>query len=182
MTILSKGLVQIYTGNGKGKTTAAFGLAWRMLGSGGRVYICQFLKPADRKTGESALAQCFAENLLLEHLDTPWNMYAADTDTTQNVRTQAAIAEKLSQIRKLAHQGLYDLMILDEIVFCLSKKIAHLKDVCAVINSRAPHVELVLTGRGAEDDLIAHADLVTCMQEIKHPYQNNIPARPGIEY
>jgi len=182
MTILQKGLVQIYTGNGKGKTTAAFGLAWRMLGVGGRVYICQFLKPPSRKTGESALAKHFPDNLQLEQLDTPWNMRTAQTDTAQAQQARKVIAEKLSQIKELAQQGLYDLMILDEIVFCLSKKLAQPEDVYAIIDTRADHVELVFTGRGADDALINRADLVTSMQEIKHPYQNNTPARPGIEY
>jgi cob(I)alamin adenosyltransferase len=182
MAILKKGLVQIYTGSGKGKTTAAFGLAWRMLGAGGKVYICQFLKPADLQTGEAALAVKLTENLTLDRLEQKWDMKAFLSDSTQTQQMQQAIAQKLSQIKKLAQQGRYDLVILDEIIFCLKNHLASFDDLQQIIQSRAAHVELVLTGSGADDKLIQLADLVTEMKEIKHPFQNGLSARQGIEF
>jgi cob(I)alamin adenosyltransferase len=182
MAILKKGLVQIYTGEGKGKTTAALGLAWRMLGTGGRVYICQFLKPADRKTGEAALAQQLAGNLTFERLDQKWDMKTFLSDADQVRTMQQAIARKLMQIKTLVQQGSFDLVILDELIFCLKANLAGWDEVRSIIHSRAESVELVLTGSGADSNLIQLADLVTEMKEIKHPFRLGQSARPGIEY
>ena len=182
MAMLKKGLVQVYTGCGKGKTTAGFGLAWRMLGAGGSVYICQFLKPADVQTGESVLAEQFSGRLRLDRLENKWNMANSFNDPEQLASMRKAIAEKLSEIKQLAGEGKYDLVILDEIVFCLSNNLAKLRDVQAVAQQRAEHVELLLTGRGADQRLLELADLVTEMSPIKHPYSKGITARRGIEY
>ena len=95
---------------------------------------------------------------------------------------QSAISEKLEQITQIALEGKYDLMILDEMIFCLEKKLACWEDVKRILDERAEHVELLLTGRGADKDLLESADLVTRMEEGKHPYQQGIPARRGIEY
>jgi len=181
LSILGKGLVQVYTGDGKGKTTAAFGLVWRMLGRGGKVYICQFLKPSGRVTGESILASQFASQLTFEQVEQDWNLYNSENDPQQRESMESAIAQKLEQINQIARAGKYDLMILDELVVCLEKKLACWENVKRILDERAEHVELVLTGRGASDDLIESADLVTQMEEIKHPYQQGIPARRGIE-
>jgi cob(I)alamin adenosyltransferase len=181
LPVLKKGLVQVYTGSGKGKTTAAFGLAWRMLGRGGTVYICQFLKPPDRETGESIFAQRFENQLMFEQLEQNWNLCNSEYNPQQRESMQSAVAEKLEQITQIAREGKYDLMILDELIVCLEKNLAQWEDVKRVLAERAEHVELVLTGRGADDELIESADLVTRMEEVKHPYQQGIPARRGIE-
>ncbi len=181
LSILKKGLVQVYTGNGKGKTTAAFGLAWRMLGRGGKVYICQFLKPSGRVTGESILARQLADRLTFEQVEQDWNLYDSERDPQQKERMQIAIADKLAQITQIAHEGIYDLMILDELVICLEKQLASWEDVKRILAARAEHIELVLTGRGAGADLMEAADLVTRMEEVKHPYRQGISARQGIE-
>ncbi len=182
MAILKKGLVQIYTGDGKGKTTAALGLAWRMLGAGGRVYICQFLKPADLETGEAALARHLAGNLTFERLDEKWDMNTFLSDADQVCTMRQAIARKLSQIQSLVREGRYDLVILDELIFCLKTNLAGWPEVRSLIQSRAASVELVLTGSGADENLIQLADLVTEMKEIKHPFRQGQSARAGIEY
>jgi len=184
MPVLKKGMVEIYTGAGKGKTTAALGLAWRMLGAGGRVYICQFLKPRDLSTGEANWAKKLQKKLPLvfDGLKEEWDMTRARTNREQFHRMQAAIAEKLTQIKAIAYAGKYDLIILDEIVYCLYNKLAHRQDVLEIIRQRAKHVEIVLTGRGADKKLMEQADLVTQMREIKHPYQKGQKARRGIEY
>jgi len=182
MAVLKKGLVQIYTGNGKGKTTAALGAAWRMMGAGGQVYICQFLKPANVETSEARLAKQFHPQLTWERLEDKWDMHSS-ADNEQNVQEmRRAIAAKLEQIKATVQAGQYDLIILDEIVFCLSKGLAKEQDITAIIESRAPQVELILTGRGADEGLIKQVDLVTEMQEIKHPYSKGISARKGIEF
>ena len=182
LPILQKGLVQVYTGNGNGKTTSAFGLAWRMLGRGGKVYICQFLKPSGRVTGESIFARQFESQLTFEQVEQDWNVYNSERDPQQRERMLSAVAETLEQITQIARAGTYDLMILDELVVCLEKNLARWEDVKRILDERAEHVELILTGRGAGDDLMASADLVTRMEEVKHPYQKKIPARQGIEY
>jgi cob(I)alamin adenosyltransferase len=182
VAILKKGIVQIYTGNGKGKTTAALGLACRMLGRGGKVYICQFLKPARQETGETVLAERFRGQLVLERSELDWDMHTSEHDAQQVEQMRLEIKKQLAQIRQLVRLGEFDLVILDEITLCLNKQLAHKDDMWAILKRRAPHVELVLTGRDADEALIAQADLVTCMEEIKHPFAQGVTARPGIEY
>ena len=180
--ILRCGLVQVYSGGGKGKTTAALGLAWRMLGVGGKVYVCQFLKPAERYTGEAKMAVELGEKLRWDRLEVKWDLLSSENDPAQVRQMTGAINEKLNQIKQWAIAGEYDLMILDEINVCLAKKLARWEEVQAVIEDRADHVELVLTGRGAPQKLIERADLVTDMQEVKHPFTKGVAARRGIEY
>ncbi len=182
MGILKRGLVQIYTGNGKGKTTAALGLAWRMLGAGGSVYFCQFLKPEDFLTSEAVMAGAFSERLEFDRIDYDWDMQRSWIDQEHLAAMKRLIGEKLLQIREIAEKGDYDLMVLDEFIFCLSKEMAGLSEVLNIIDSRAEHVEVVLTGRGPCREMEAAADLVTEMKEVKHPYQQQILARRGIEF
>lgn len=180
--MLEKGLVQLYTGQGKGKTTAAFGLALRAAGHGARVLIYQFLKPADLLLGERELIQSHLEGITLRWLDEPWDMFASMHDAEQLARVRGAVHEALLDLETAAHDKFYDLIVLDEIVFCLQQGLASLEDVKRLIEIRDPRVELVLTGRGASQELIDLADLVTEMRPIKHPYDKGITARKGIEY
>jgi len=181
MPILEKGLVHIYTGEGKGKTTASLGLAWRMLGWGAKVYICQFLKPANRKTGETILAGRFADALTLDQLDLEWDIKTSALDPKMRRKMKEAITQKLLSIRILAREGGYALMILDGLLGCLSLGLITENPVLELLNDRATHVEIVLTGRGATAALIDAADLVTDMKSIKHPYDGGLAARKGIE-
>jgi len=180
--MLEKGLVQIYTGHGKGKTTAAFGLALRAAGQGNRVLVYQFLKPPDLETGERLVLKSKAVGISIESLDLPWDMRGAFGDDSAVAGTRAAIGEALGRLARTAAEGPYDVLILDEIVFCLSKGLAEFEDISNVIARRAAGVEIVLTGRGATDELIELADLVTEMKNIKHPFDRGRPARRGIEY
>jgi len=180
--ILKRGLVQVYSGAGKGKTTAALGLAWRMLGTGGKVYVCQFLKPAERYTGEAKLAEGLGERLRWERLEVKWDMLSSEHDPEQMRRMTTAVNEKLKQIKELAVGGEYDLIILDEIIVCLKLGMDCREELDAVLDERAEHVEVVLTGRGADEALIERADLATEMQEVKHPFAQGVAARRGIEY
>ncbi len=180
--MLEKGLVQIYTGDGKGKTTAAFGLGLRAAGQGNKVLIYQFLKPPSLDIGERFALQLGAVRIRVETLDTPWDMSKSLKDEKAVTKMQAAISEVLERIAQTAEKRFYDVLILDEIVFCLSKGLAKLEDIKNIIDRRDPAVEIVLTGRGATEELIELADLVTEMRSIKHPFDKGLPARRGIEY
>jgi cob(I)alamin adenosyltransferase len=180
--MLEKGLVQIYTGPGKGKTTAAFGLALRAAGRGNKVLIYQFLKPPSLETGERLALQGQIPGIRVEAVDIPWDMSASWEDEEAVAEMRTAIGEVLARIADMAQNRLYDVLVLDEIVFCLSKGLAKLQDVENLINGRYPAVEIVLTGRGATPELIELADLVTEMKSVKHPFDAGEPARPGIEY
>jgi len=180
--MLEKGLVQIYTGDGRGKTTAAFGLALRAAGQGNKVLIYQFLKPASADIGERFALQLGTVRIRVEALDVPWDMAKSFDDKKQVTQAKAAISKALDKIAQTAEKRFYDLLILDEIVFCLSKGIAKLEDIKNIIDKKDPAVEVVLTGRGATKELIAMADLVTEMKNIKHPFDKGIEARRGIEF
>ena len=180
--MLKKGLVQIYTGDGKGKTTAAFGLALRAAGQGNKVLIYQFLKPPSLDIGERFALQLGAVRIRTEALDTPWNMSKSFEDEKAVARMQAAISEALERIAQMAEKRFYDVLILDEIIFCLSKGLAKLQDIKNIIDRRDPVVEIVMTGRGATKELIEMADLVTEMKNIKHPFDKGLSARRGIEF
>jgi len=180
--MLEKGLVQIYTGDGKGKTTAAFGLALRAAGQGNKVLIYQFLKPPALDLGERFALKLGAVRIRVEALDVPWRMSSLLDDQKAVSQTRAAIAQVLEKITQTAEKRFYDVLILDEIVFCLSEGLANLEDIRTLIERRDPGVEIVLTGRGATEELIALADLVTEMKNVKHPLDNGLSARRGIEY
>jgi cob(I)alamin adenosyltransferase len=180
--MLEKGLVQIYTGDGKGKTTAAFGQALRAAGQGNKVLIYQFLKPPSLDVGERFALQLGAVRVRVEALDEPWDMATSPGDADDVARTKAAIADVLARLTETAQKRFYDVLILDEICFCLSKGLAEFEAVRRLVETRDPAVEIVLTGRGATPELIGLADLVTEMRKIKHPLDRGIPARRGIEY
>jgi len=180
--MLEKGLVQIYTGDGKGKTTAAFGLALRAAGQGNKVLIYQFLKPPTVDCGERFALQLGAVRIRVEALDVPWDMSKSLEHGQTVAKMQAAISEALERIAQTAERRFYDVLILDEIVFCLSKGLAKLEDIKNIIDRKDAAVEIVLTGRGATKELMELADLVTEMRSIKHPFDKGLTARRGIEY
>ena len=180
--MLEKGLVQIYTGDGKGKTTAAFGLALRAAGQGNKVLIYQFLKPPSLNVGERFALQLGAVRIRVEALEADWDMAASLDDEQAVTRTQATIRDALDKLAETAEKRFYDVLILDEIVFCLSRGLAALEDVKRLIDRRNPAVEIVMTGRGATAELIELADLVTEMKKIKHPFDQGVGTRRGIDF
>lgn len=180
--MLEKGLVQIYTGDGKGKTTAAFGLALRAAGQGNKVLIYQFLKPPSLDVGERFALQLGAVRVRVEALEEDWDMAASFDDKETVARTRAAIGDVLGKLTETAEKRFYDVLILDEIVFCLAHGLAEMADIKRLIEQRNPAVEIVLTGRGATAELVELADLVTEMKKIKHPFDKGIGARRGIDY
>jgi cob(I)alamin adenosyltransferase len=180
--MLSKGLVQIYTGDGKGKTTAALGLALRAAGHGNRVLFFQFLKPDHIETGERKMLTAAKLPVHLMTLDLPWDMVKSFEDQKLLEQTKAAIHNTCQELAYMAHKGQYDVIILDEIIFCVSKGLAKFEDIIKIVEDRNPTVEVVLTGRGASEELLARADLITEMKDVKHPHGNGAGARKGIEF
>ena len=168
------GLVHVYTGNGKGKTTAAFGLAVRMLGSGGKVIILQFMK-APKAYGEQVkIEECGA---VIESFGLPRFVHGKPTEEDIEAAKKA-----LQRAREVASSGEWDLVILDEICVALGFGMIGLEEVKEIIQGKAPHTELVLTGRYCPEEIFELADYVTEMREIKHPYQRGVLARRGVEY
>ncbi len=144
--------------------------------------IYQFLKPEDLDLGERSLTNAHCEGVTIRWLDEPWDMFKSMKDEDQLKRVRTAIHEAMQELQTAAHEKYYDVIVLDEIVFCLNQGLATMDDVKQLIDNRDAMVELVLTGRGAKQELIDMADLVTEMRLIKHPYDDGIGARKGIEY
>ena len=173
---MRKGLVHIYTGDGKGKTTAATGLAVRALGRGQRVLFAHFLKPAEPKSGEDLLFDRL-DNI---HLLTSGVGVIASKATPEEVAE--SVAKAFTEIRRLVESEAFDLVILDEMNLVLHKGYLPLAELQHFIETRPAGLNLVLTGRYAPEEVKQLADLVTVMQKEKHPYDQGIPAREGIEY
>ncbi len=168
------GFVHIYTGNGKGKTTAALGLAVRMLGSGGRVMVLQFMKAPDVYGEQKKIKECGA---VIESFGLPKFVHGKpEPDDIE------AAKGALERAREVVSSGEWDLVILDEICVALGFKMLTVEEVKGLIESRAPRTELVLTGRYCPEELFELADYITEMKEIKHPYQRGVLARRGVEF
>ena len=169
-----KGYVQVYTGNGKGKTTAALGLALRAAGADLKVYIGQFMKKG--KYSELKSLQKLKDNVTVEQFG-----------RARFIRQKIAEEDRLlarrgfEKIKKIIQNGKYDLVILDEINVALSYGLLSKEEVIGIIKSRPKTQEIVLTGRNAPRDIVKLADLVTEMKEIKHYFSKGVKARTGIE-
>jgi len=176
MPKLEKGLVQVYTGDGKGKTSAAFGLALRAIGRGLKVYVIQFIK-GGFDYGELYIVDKLP-NLTLKAFGRGQFVTRKPPD---NVDVELA-EEAFALAKKVVESGEYDLVILDEINVALNLNLLSLEKVLELIKNKPKHVELVLTGRYAPNEIIEVADLVTEMREVKHPYRRGCLAREGIDY
>lgn len=172
---LEQGLVQIYTGEGKGKTTAALGLAMRALGRGFKVFMLQFLKGED--TGELHTGRLFGDKFVIQQTGLKGFIHRGKVDPADVHQAR----EALKTAQEILSKGDYDLVILDEINVALYFELISPHEVVQALQARAPHVEVVLTGRYAPPELIEIADLVTEMKNIKHYYHAGVPARTGIE-
>jgi cob(I)alamin adenosyltransferase len=171
-----KGLIIVNTGAGKGKTSAALGLAFRALGQGMKVGIIQFIKGAI-PTGEAALASRLGPDLVMRTMGDgfTWNTQDREKDTAS---ARAAWDTALS----LLHDESFDMVILDELNVVLKHSYLPWEEVQAELRDKRPMLHVVITGRNARDELIEMADLVTEMKLIKHPYRSGIKAQKGVEY
>jgi cob(I)alamin adenosyltransferase len=170
---MSQRLVQIYTGNGKGKTTAASGLMLRALGHGWKVLLVRFLK-----TPESGGEVPVLKKLGVEVIE---STRGGIVDAADRVALQADVEKTLARARQALRDD-YDLVVLDEFNSLVRSGFINLEDALALIAQRPLTTELVLTGRHAPDELIALGDLVTRMEPVAHPYSRGIHAREGIEH
>lgn len=171
-----KGLILVHTGDGKGKTTAAFGTALRALGRGYKVAMVQFIK-GKWKTGEAEAAKKFGKQFQI------FTMGEGFTWDTQNYEQDVKTARRAwAKCLELLHDQEHQLVIFDEINYCLQYNFLDSKEVAAALKKKPPLKHVILTGGGAPPDVIEAADLVTEMKCIKHPYERGIKAQPGIEY
>ena len=170
------GLVIVNTGNGKGKTTASLGMLFRAWGRGMRVCVVQFIKHEKGNWGEIQAAR---------KLDFEW--HAMGDGFTWLSKDIAESGEKARQAWALAQEkiagGAYDLLLLDEMTYTFHHGWLDVQQVIAWLQASKPaEMHIIITGRGAPPELVEFADLVTEMQEVKHPYQRGIKAQPGIEF
>jgi cob(I)alamin adenosyltransferase len=172
---LERGYVQLYTGDGKGKTTASLGLVLRALGQGLRPAVLQFMK-ADPNWGEIVSLRKLGVPVQQCGLD-HWVFAGKVTD-----EDRAAAAEGFARARALVESGDYDLVVLDELVTAVFFELVPVTSVLELIREKPEPVELVITGRRAPDELVAAADLVTEMRPLKHYFDAGVGARPGIEF
>ncbi len=171
---LSRGFVQVYTGDGKGKTTAAFGLALRAVGAGLRVYVAQFVKgmhyselDAVARLGDRLTVRQFGRSCFIDRSPAPEDI--------------AAARQGLVAARRALESGDYDVVVLDEANIATHFGLFSVDELLDLVRERPPSVELIITGRRADPRILAAADLVTEMREVKHYFRQGVPARRGIE-
>lgn len=172
---MRRGYIQVYTGNGKGKTTAALGLALRAAGAGLRVFIAQFIKK--RKCSEHKIIRERLKDLITVK-QFGAGLILKRTITQSDVK---AAQKGLAEIRNAIDWNKYDLVILDEVNVAVRYKLISISDLLDIMEKKPEGVELVITGRYADEKVIEKADLVTEMREIKHYREKGIKARRGIE-
>lgn len=178
---MRRGLIQIYTGDGKGKTTAALGLALRAAGRGLRVQIYQFLKGGSPPSGELlALDRCGLPIRWRRFDDQIPPMFRKGEGGEEELRS--SLRRAMDEVREGMMGGQFDLVVLDEINVALSQGWLSMETVLELLEGCPEGVEVVLTGRGAPEILLERAHLVTEMRCIKHPFDQGVPARRGIEY
>jgi cob(I)alamin adenosyltransferase len=176
MTKLEKGLVQVYTGNGKGKTSAAFGLALRATGRGLKVYMIQFIK------GGFDYGELYTVKNLPNFTLKAFGRGKFVTSKPPQKEDVKLAREALHLAEQVVQSGSYNIVILDEINVALDLKLISLENVLKLIKSKPSGLELILTGRNAPEEIVEVADLVTEMKEVKHPFSTGTEARKGIEY
>ena len=170
-----KGLIQVYTGDGKGKTTAALGLALRAAGRNMKVLIVQFMKKWDY--GELHSVELIS-NITLRTFGTKDFVYKGKAKKIDYEEAEKAFSFGAERMQS----GDYDIVIFDELNMALHYELLDLKEVVEKLKGKPNEVEVVITGRRAPEEIIGIADLITEMKEVKHPYQKGIEARRGIEY
>lgn len=174
MTMLEKGYIQIYTGYGKGKTTAAVGLTIRALGAGLKVAFLQFFKPAT--SSEIKILKQFSPQLFYANFHTEGFVKGAPSEALKR-----EIEKGVQLFKRLLEENSYDLCVLDEFTYALNWKIIDLERVLNLLREKPKNMEIVITGREASEELLSLADLVTVMHPLKHYFEKGVEARWGIE-
>ena len=176
---MSRGLTIVYTGKGKGKTTAALGLALRATGYDKKICMIQFIKGSWH----------YGEMDSTKKLEPGFEMVAVGKgfvgiiDDKSPIEDHEKVAKEAIKIsNEKIQSGKYDIVILDEINYAVNLKLISVNDVIELINSKPDDIDLVLTGNYAKDEIIEIADLVTEMREVKHPFQKGIKAKKGIDF
>jgi cob(I)alamin adenosyltransferase len=174
---IEKGLVIVHTGKGKGKSTAAFGMVFRMLGHGDKVAIVQFVK-GKWQTGERVALERFGDQVSINTMGEGFTW-----ETQDRQRDLAAARAAWDRAKALIVSGEYRLVLLDELNIVLRYDYLPADEVVAFLRDEKPeHVHVVVTGRNAKDELIEIADLVTEMEMVKHPFRSGVKAQKGIEF
>ncbi|MCC6345596.1 MAG: cob(I)yrinic acid a,c-diamide adenosyltransferase [Nitrospirales bacterium] len=171
---MGKGYVQVYTGHGKGKTTAALGLAVRAAGAGLRVFIAQFVK--HERCSEHAMIERLDRFITLKQYGMGLILKRKPNDSDKE-----AAQEGLREIRDVLRSGAYDVVVLDEANVAAKYELISVEDILELIDHKAEGTELIITGRYADERVMQRADLVTEMREIKHYKEKGVSARIGIE-
>ncbi len=179
-----RGLLIVYTGNGKGKTSAALGACLRALGHGWKVLVIQFFK-GDWPVvfGELEVAKRLGPQFEVLQLGKGFVKHMGDTKPFDE--HLAAAKDALRTAKEKITSGLYDLIVLDELIYAIDYagvQLVTLDEVLELIDAKPPSLHVIMTGRNAPQPIVDRADLVTEMQEIKHPWQQQIPAQQGIDY
>ncbi|MBN1294469.1 MAG: cob(I)yrinic acid a,c-diamide adenosyltransferase [Candidatus Latescibacteria bacterium] len=169
-----KGYIQVYTGDGKGKTTAAIGLVIRAVGAGKNVFFAQFMK--GKASSEIKALKLLGDAVTIRRYGR--ENFIFSSPGKEDIRIAA---EGLREVKKNIISGTYDVVILDEANVAVYYNLFTVPDLLDVIDSRPGNVELVITGRNAAPEIIAKADLVTEMREVKHYFSKGVKARKGIE-
>ena len=170
-----KGDIQVYTGDGKGKTTAAFGLALRAVGAGKKVFIAQFIK--GKPYSEIDAVNKYIPKITVKQYGLDCFIYTQPTaaDIT-------AARTGLAEVAEIVAAKKYDVVVLDEICIALYYNIFSVPEVVKILTNKPEQTEIIVTGRYAPNEIIAVADLVTEMREVKHYYAKGVEARKGIEF
>jgi len=172
---MKKGLIQVYTGNGKGKTTAALGLALRAVGHGMKVLMIQFMK--GEPYGELESSKRLSPHLTLIQVGRETFISRSNPDPKDLQLAQ----EGFGMAKKAVQNKEYDIVILDEINLAVDYGLISIADILQLIDSKPEEIELILTGRNVKREILEKADLVTEMVDRKHYYEKGVPARKGIE-
>jgi cob(I)alamin adenosyltransferase len=180
-TRLKHGAFQIYTGEGKGKSTASMGLMLRALGCGFRVYYLRMMKPR-WKTGELSLCPTLHPNLTYKNVEQDWILSRSKHIPEHVEAMTKALASEMDGLQGVLASTQYDLVVVDEINYCIHRGLIPLDRALELVRSRPSEVELVFTGRYAHESLIEAADVVTEMRKIKHHFDKGVSARRGIEF
>lgn len=175
---MENGLILVNTGNGKGKTTAALGLAFRAIGQGMKVLMLQFIK-GSKSTGELKAVKFLEPDFKIIQLG---QGFIKNCKKDISEKAKLNIHESWEYAKQEINSDTHDMIILDEINYAIDYGLLNIEEVVSVLQKRPKRLNVILTGRNAKNEIIELADIVTEMRDIKHHYKNGVKARKGIEY